>query len=314
MPNQAVISDPSHPSRFAIREVPFPQAGQGDAIIEVSAFSLNAGEVRDALTSAKEMRPGWDVAGTVLQSATDGTGPSVGSRVTAFAGIGGGGWARYVSVPVNSVGVVPDGVSDAAASCLPVAGLTALYAIEQRGSLLGRSVLVTGATGGVGLIAAQLALASGAEVHVGSRRDSPELEALIGRGVTSVVRDTDPLDGCRFDLILDSVGGQSLTRSLAHLAEDGVCVLFGNSSGADTTLTPSSFYHPGRSTLRGFFLGTEVRGREVGADLTRLARLADQDRLQVPVTHSAPWTDIADVAHRFHRRELDGKVTLTIPK
>lgn len=314
MQNQAVISDPTHPDRFVITDVPFPVAGPGDIIIELSAFSLNAGEVRDAFTSESETRPGWDIAGTVLQSASDGTGPSTGSRVSAFAGIGGGGWARYVSVPATSVGVIPDGVTDEAASCLPVAGLTALYAIEQRGLLLGRSVLVTGGTGGVGLIAAQLALASGADVHVGSRRGSPELDALLSRGARSVIPETDPIGHNRFDLILESVGGQSLSRSLAHLAEDGVCVLFGNSSGADTTLSPSSFYHPGRSTLRGLFLGTEVRGREVGADLTRLARFVDQDRLQISVNYTASWTEIADVAHRFQRREFTGKVTLTIPQ
>ncbi len=314
MQNQAVISDPIHPDRLVIREVPFPEANAGDAVIAVTAFSLNAGEVRDAFSSDVETRPGWDIAGTIVRAASDGTGPAIGTRVCAFAGIGGGGWARFVAVPTTSIGVVPQGVPDETASCIPVAGLTALYAIEQRGSILGRSVLVTGGTGGVGLIAAQLGIASGAAVHVGSRRSSPELSWLMEHGATSLVSENDPLEGVRFDLILESVGGASLARSLSHLEEDGVCVLFGNSSSQETTLAPSSFYHPGRSTLRGLFLGTEIRGREVGADLTRLLQLVALDRLHVVVGRSAVWTEIGDIARRFREREFPGKVVLTIPE
>ena len=118
------------------------------------------------------------------------------------------------AVPAAMLAPIPDGVSDAQAAALPTAGLTALRSLEVAGLLLGRRVLVTGATGGVGRIAVQLAQASGA--HVTALVRAP---ATV-RGADAVVQ---TLDG-DFDLIVDAVGGATFGRAIGHLARRGLLV------------------------------------------------------------------------------------------
>ena len=134
----------------------------------------------------------------------------------------------------SRIGVLPDDVSFAQAATLPVAGLTALRALRLGGSLLGRSVLVTGATGGVGQIAVQLAARSGAHVTGTSRHpERGAASAAVGRRAAHQRRG---VAHGPFDLILESVGGESLTAALRLVGRDGTVVLFGNSSGEDSTV------------------------------------------------------------------------------
>ncbi len=111
-----------------------------------------------------------------------------------------GAWAQFAAVPVSRLAPVPGPVSDPQAATLPTAGLTALRALEVGGLVLGKRMLVTGATGGVGRMAVQLARASGAHVTV-----------------------TEQLDG-DFDLIIDGVGGATFGLAIEHLAPRGVVV------------------------------------------------------------------------------------------
>src|SRR5437868_3474982 len=139
-------------------EVDEPRASQSETVIEVKAMSINRGELRLLGSRARWWRPGQDVAGIVAQQAGDGSGPAVGTRVVAL--VDQAGWAERVAAPTSRIGVLPDNVSLGQAATLPVAGLTALRALRLGGTLLGRSVLVTGASGGVGHFAVQLAARS----------------------------------------------------------------------------------------------------------------------------------------------------------
>ncbi|GAA0997790.1 zinc-binding dehydrogenase [Acrocarpospora macrocephala] len=307
---RAVVSDPAIPGGLRIEEVPPPRPGAGDAVVAVSAFSLNAGEVRESLAPARRWRPGWDLAGVVASAAADGSGPAAGARVVGFAGLGGGGWAQRVAVRTADLAVVPDEVSLVQAACLPVAGLTALFALARGGLLLGRSVLVTGASGGVGRLACQLAAAAGATVYA-SVRGPEQAATLDADAVHEVVLADHPLPR-RFDLILESVGGDSLARSLAGLEVDGTCVLYGNAAERATTFQPRDFYQRGAATLYGFFLGTELRDRSAGAGLDRLLGLVRDGRLTMPVETEASWRELPGIARRYHDRELAGKVVLTV--
>src|SRR5215210_7533649 len=145
---RAVVVDPGAKDRLALARVEEPSPTPAETLVRVAAVSLNRGEVRRAEASEAGFRPGWDLAGTVERHAADGTGPDEGARVVGF--LPSGAWAELAAVPTNALAALPEGVSFEEASTLPVAGLTALYALEKGGGLLGRSVLVTGASGGAG--------------------------------------------------------------------------------------------------------------------------------------------------------------------
>src|SRR5262249_21046881 len=134
MSNRAVVVDLQAPGRLVIASVRDPTPDRGEAIVRVRAISLNRGEVRRAGMAAAGWRPGWDLAGEVERAATDGSGPRVGARVVGM--LGEGAWAERVAVPTHALAALPDNVTFSQAASLPVAGLTALYALEKGGLLL----------------------------------------------------------------------------------------------------------------------------------------------------------------------------------
>jgi NADPH2:quinone reductase len=149
------------PEPATIREVPEPAPATSEALVEVKAISVNRGELRQ-LAEFPDWVPGQDVGGVVLKQAADGSGPAAGARVAAI--VDEGGWAERVAAPTNRLAVLPENVSFGAAATLGVAGLTALRGLRVGGSLLNARVLVTGASGGVGRFAVQLAALGGARV------------------------------------------------------------------------------------------------------------------------------------------------------
>src|SRR5215469_16369752 len=207
---RAVIVDSSSAQGLAVRPVELAPANPDEVTARVTAISLNRGEVRRATSQGTPGdRPGWDFAGIVEERAANGSGPPVGTRVVGL--LSSGAWAERVRAPSHSVAPLPEAVTDAQAATLPVAGLTALHALRQGGLLLGRKVLVDGASGGVGHFACQLAAASGALVWGQLRRDehSAAVEACGARAV--VGRDLGAAKPYGpFWLIVDSVGASAL--------------------------------------------------------------------------------------------------------
>src|SRR3954462_2085674 len=157
---RAVVVDAAAPGRLALKPVELRDPDRDEVTVRVTAISLNRGETRRALQVAEAgWRPGWDFAGTVERAAADSSGPKPGTRVVGI--LPSGAWAERVNCRSHAVAALPDAVGDAEAATLPVAGLTALHALRQGGLLLGRKVLVDGASGGVGHLACQLAHAAG---------------------------------------------------------------------------------------------------------------------------------------------------------
>ena len=150
------VTDPRAPGGLERRKLdePVPE-GPNQVIVEVRAFAMNRGELHLLGQRADGWHPGQDVAGVVVARAADGSGPPVGTRVVGLADQGG--WSERVCVPSHRVAPLPEAVSFAQGAALPVAGLTALRGLRLGGPLLGRSVLVTGASGGVGTFAVLLA-------------------------------------------------------------------------------------------------------------------------------------------------------------
>src|SRR5277367_5989494 len=143
-------------------------------------------------------------------AAVDGSGPQPGTRVVGL--LPSGAWAERVNCRTHAIAALPDAVGDAEAATLPVAGLTALHALRQGGLLLGRKVLVDGATGGVGHLAIQLAATAGAEVYGHVRRaDQKKIVAEWCGDRIIVAHDLRAAASSGpYHLILDSIGGPAL--------------------------------------------------------------------------------------------------------
>jgi NADPH2:quinone reductase len=252
---RAVFVDPELRGRLAIKPLPLRAPLPSQALVRVKAISLNLGEVRRALTMAESgWRPGWDLAGVIEQAAADHSGPPVGARVVGF--LPAGAWAEMATVPTNALAQLPDNVSFAQAATLPVAGLTALYSLEQHGAIIGRRVLVTGASGGVGHLAVELAHHAGAIVVASVRRPEREKHARSA-GAHEVVVGEDPAAAAKFgpyDLILESLGGNSLTAAMKMIAPGGMCVLYGVSASSEATFDAATFMRTGGASLYGFIL------------------------------------------------------------
>src|SRR5580704_5383480 len=243
---RAVVVDPSAPGKLALKPVELRDPDRDEVGLRVTAISLNRGETRRALQVAEAgWRPGWDFAGVIETEAADGSGPKSGTRVVGM--LPSGAWAERVNCRSHAVAALPDAVSDAAAATLPVAGLTALHALRQGGLLLGRKVLVDGASGGVGHLACQLAAAAGAFVwgHVRREEQRAQVAAWCG-GRVVVGRELSAATGeGPFWLILDSVGGSALAAAMSMLAPNGTCVTFGISEAGTANVESRTFFGTG---------------------------------------------------------------------
>jgi len=278
-------------------------------VVAVHAFSLNRGEMRLFQVRPAGWRPGQDIAGTVVRQAADGSGPPSGTRVVCLTDWEG--WAERAAVPSQRIAPLPDAVSFAAAASLPVAGLTALRTLRHGAPLLGKRVLITGAAGGVGNLAVQLAARSGARVTavVGN---AERAKVLDGLGAAAIVTSIEDAQG-RFELILEAAGGASLTAALARVEAKGVVVIYGNSSGESTPLNFRDFAEHQNARLQGFHYFTSEPEEKFGADLALLASLVADGALQPRIVEH-DWHDIPAVGARLLARGIPGKAVFRIPQ
>ena len=302
---RALVADRSAPGRIAFADVPEPVPSSGEVLVEVRAFSINRGEMRMLGTAANGWRPGWDFAG-ILRSDVD-NGPRAGARVVGIRR--GETWAEYVAVPASWIAEVPDGLSFAGAAALPTAGLAALRMLRMGPAILGRRILVTGASGGVGRFAIQLAHLGGAEVTALISSRSARAEGLRQLGADHVVSEIDELQG-RFDLILESVGGDTLGRLVSRVDPQGTLVMFGNSSDEPTTFNVRDVYNDALVRLQGFelFFGGDPFSRDLGY----LTSLVADRKLDPQLGGEMPWEEIAEAIDRLRNRDVAGKIALTL--
>ncbi|CAA9453419.1 MAG: Oxidoreductase [uncultured Rubrobacteraceae bacterium] len=310
---RAVLVNKGALANLSLGEAEVPTPAPSEALVRVEAISLNRGEVRRAQMAEPGFNPGWDLAGTVEQAAANGTGPRAGTRVVGL--LPSGAWAELVAVPVDSLAELPESVPFEQAATLPVAGLTALYALEKgEGLLLGRSVLVTGASGGAGHFAIQLAHLSGARVVALVRREEHEdLVREAGAHQVAIGEDAGSAEHFGpYHLVLESVGGKVLGEVMGMLAPGGTCVSFGVSGGTETTFDVRSFFFTGAAKLYGFIIFHEILTRPASDGLAQLSRLVAEGKLRPQVSVEASWEEIGAVAQRLLDRGYTGKAVLSV--
>jgi NADPH:quinone reductase len=233
----AQVLSPTGPADVRVVDVPEPAPGPGQAVLEVHAVGVS---FPDLLLSKGlyQLRPeppftlGVDVAGTVVS----GSGLVPGARVASVIPYGGA--AERAVVPEAAVFPLPDHVSFAQGAALPMNYLTALFALHERGQVQpGETVLVHGASGGVGTATLQVARALGARtIGVVSTEEKAAFARAAGADETVLLAGfkesvAELTDGRGVDLVVDVVGGEVFTDSLRSLAEQGRLLVVGFAAG-----------------------------------------------------------------------------------
>lgn len=231
---------PAPDGRPELRQCPVPEPGPGEVLVRVMASSVNPTDVmtwRRGVFATGQTAPfvgGYDMSGIVVKLGRGVTVLDVGDAVTGMPRFPApaAAFAQYATAPARHLARIPTGTEDLSAGAwgrwagLPLAGLTAYQALVDTAHLQpGQTVLVHAASGGVGSLACQLAVNLGAQVTaVTSDRAGTLVEALGTRHVVDrATVDWQRFDG-RFDVVLDTVGGDTTPRSLAMASPDGVVV------------------------------------------------------------------------------------------
>lgn len=293
--------DAARPVAFA--EVPLPVPEPDEALVKVEAFAPNRGETFLLERPEPGLLPGKDIAGLVVQAAADGSGPGVGARVAGHPARGG--WAEYAAVPTHSLAVLPAGIDAVRAAALPLAGITALRLLRAAGSLAGRRVLLTGASGGVGHYVTELAVGSGAELTAVTA--TPVRGARLAELGAEVVHDVTAARG-PFDVVLESTGGPDLPRVLSKVRPGGTLLWFGQASRTPVTLDFFELLRgPERVTIQHF----HYAGAPYAADLAALVRLVKRERLHPEIGRVCDWAETAGTLVDLRERRIRGKAVLT---
>lgn len=302
---RAIVHRPGETHGLAFAEVPQPEAAPHQALITTQHIALNFGELKYVAEMRKPGEvPGWDASGIVTRAAADGSGPQVGARVVGFGGSGA--WAQVRAVDTRELAVVPQAVELGEASTLSVAGVTALRALRALGPVVGRRVLITGASGGVGRFGVQLAARAGAHViaAVGSEARAAGLRELgAGEVVVGLEKVREPVFG-----VLETVGGALLSQALTLVGRDGSLQSIGAASGKSSTVD----FEGERRRAGGRSIGIFYVGNEFGADLTYLLTLLERKQLDPQVGWRGSWDRVSEAASALLERRVAGKAVLDV--
>jgi NADPH:quinone reductase-like Zn-dependent oxidoreductase len=298
------------------REHPDPRPGDSELLLRVQAAGINAADLLQlkgaypAPPGSPRDIPGLELAGEVI---------SVGPRVTRYAPgdrvmalVGGGGQAELATVDEGSAIPIPKGVSWEAAGGFPEAFTTAYDALfTQAGLGFNEKVLITGAAGGVGTAAVQLAAAAGAVV-VASVRNESLRDEVLQLGASRALDPAVALEQGPFDLALELVGGPSVGAVLERLAQGGRISVIGLAAGRTAELSLSSLM--GR---RARIFGSTLRSRTqaekslVAAAINRhVVPLLDLGKIRVPVASTFPMEEAAEAYKRQAAGGKLGKIVL----
>jgi NADPH:quinone reductase-like Zn-dependent oxidoreductase len=267
------------PEVLVVERAPVPVPAAGEVLVAVHAAAITFDELtwdetwtRDGV-SRTPVIPSHEVSGVVSDIASDVTDFNPGDEVYGLIRFDrDGAAADFVAVPAADLAAKPSTVSHAVAAALPLAGLTALQALVDHAAVRSKeAVLVHGGAGGVGALTVQLAAILGANVTATVRSDAGELVHGFGAGRVIDVR-TEAFDesGLTYDIVIDTVGGETLDRSFRVLRRGGRLVTL--------PAPPPAGRADGYGVTATFFVVTPNRDQ-----LDELAALVDSGRLQVAI-------------------------------
>jgi NADPH:quinone reductase-like Zn-dependent oxidoreductase len=308
---RAIVTDTyGGPELLQVRDLDDPKVGPDSVLVRVRAASINpvdhkivAGNLDGAFPTVFPMIPGWDAAGEVV-----GIGPAVrhlevGQQVYGYGRedyVGGGTWAELTALNARAVAPAPPSMDAIEASCLPLAGLTAYQSLVEVLEVgAGDTVLIHAATGGVGTMATQIAVARGARVIGTCSEPNHDLlrslggePTVYGDGLGERVRELAS-DGV--DAVLDLVGGEALDVSGELLRQRGRIV---------SVTDPS---------VKDDLGGTYVFVRPDVAQLGALTELAEAGKLRAIVQSTHDLEDVREAVEEASSGSVRGKVVLRIP-
>lgn len=309
------------PEVLELQEVERPVPNEDQVLVKVEAVSLNPAEwhARSGMLLARLMngaplRPKAAISGADFAGRVE----AVGSKVTRFkpgdAVFGRrdpGGFAEYVCVSENPIALKPAGLTFEQAAAVPVAAITALQALRDVGQVQpGQTVLVNGASGGVGTFTVQLAKAFGAEVTgVCSTRNQELVRSLGTDRVIDYTQADFTRTGQQYDLLIDNVGNRSVRDLARILRPSGICVGVGFSSvGRMIKNALQQRLMPGREGKRFGSLMARIKH----ADLTLLAELMAAGKVTPVIDRVFPLTEVPAAYRYAEAGHARGKVVVTM--
>lgn len=320
------IQKPGGPEVLVAAERPRPSPKAGEVLIRVAAAGVNRPDVLQRtgnypVPAGASDIPGLEVAGTIVEGDTQGSGLALGERVCAL--VQGGGYAEYCAAPLGQCLPIPGGLSDAEAASLPETFFTVWTNVFDRARLApGETLLVQGGSSGIGVAAIQLAHALGHRVFAtaGSAEKVAACEALgAERGINYHTEDfaavVAELTGKKgVDVILDMIGGSYLPREINCLADDGRIALIALLGGAKAELDLSQVLRR-RLTVSG----STLRPRPVAFKAAIAARLLEHvwplieaGSIKPVVFKTFALTDAAAAHRLMESSQHIGKIVLTV--
>ena len=305
---------------LAFRDMPVPEPGRGEVLVRVHAAAFNPkdsfvrkGRFRIVSGRSFPKRVGCDVAGTVVRVGGDsgdsgGAGLAPGDRVFGMLQeitYRRGTVADFVAIKTNEIGPMPTALSFEEAAALPLVSLTALQALRDVAGLRhGDTVCIHGASGGVGTMAIQLAVALGAVVTTTSSAPNRELCRSLGAVEALDYATDEPFAGSRrFRIILDAFGNLSLGRVRKALTNDGVYV---------TTVPSLGIVRDRLRTLVGSPRARIVVVRPRRADLDTIATFANDGRLRPVIDRVVSFDDAIEGIRHLETKRARGKIVVTM--
>ncbi|CCK25523.1 alcohol dehydrogenase zinc-binding domain-containing protein [Streptomyces davaonensis JCM 4913] len=310
---------------LAFRDVQRPEPGPGEVLVRVHAASVNAYDWHFLHGDPKVARPvmGWrgpkarirgrDFAGVVEAVGGDVSDLKPGDEVFGEAD---GAFAEYVCAPDGSVGPKPANLTFEQAAAIPLAGNTALIGVRDvAGVQPGQTLLINGASGGVGTFAVQLGTAYGAEVTaVCSARNADLARSLGADQVIDYAREDFTRAGRRYDVVLDLVGNHSLTAFRRALTPSGTLVLSGGGVyEGGSLLGPMGLFLKRR--LAAPFTHQrmlELPAHQSKKNLATLRELAESGRISPVVERTYPLSEAAEAIRYLEVEHARAKIVITV--